>query len=202
MALAAALVFGGGGAGAVYFLTKDDNKGGSSASGGNKTGGQSTGKAGSSSAPSNGSSSGGGSGGSSASGKPSEKADPTPVDYKNINLTAGYHLTLGDEVVRPQEGQDSNYELSYSTGGHLDAEATGGKLVLLDPGQEGTLDVCRAETRFTNKVYDSQLSPGRQMCVITGTGHMGLVTLKAFSPDDSPSTYVTLDLTVWRNGAV
>ncbi|MEU7029046.1 serine/threonine-protein kinase [Streptomyces sp. NPDC046275] len=200
VALAAALVFGVGGATAAYVLTKDDAKGTDSASG-SRTPGQSTGKGGASASSSGGGASGG-SGGSAASGKPAEKADPEPVEYRNINLTAGYHLTLGDEVVRPQDGEDGDYELSYDTGGYLDAESTGGNLVLLDPGQEGSLEVCRAETRFTRNVHVNKLSPGRQVCVTTGTGHMGLVTVKAFSPEESPSTYMTLDLTVWRNGAV
>ncbi|MFF9851299.1 hypothetical protein [Streptomyces litmocidini] len=44
--------------------------------------------------------------------------------------------------MRPQDGEDNNYELSYDTGGHLDAEGSGGSLVLLDPGQEGSLEAC------------------------------------------------------------
>ncbi|MFJ5137840.1 serine/threonine-protein kinase [Streptomyces sp. NPDC088707] len=147
-----------------------------------------------------------GTGGSSGtSGTPSEKP-PTasaakPADFRSINLTAGYHLTLGDEVVRPQDGEDGGYELSYDTGGYLDAESSGGNMVLLDPGQAGSLDVCRAETRFTKEVYVNKLSQGRQLCVTTGTGHMGLVTVRGISPEDSPSTYMTLDVTVWRNAA-
>ncbi|MER5873724.1 serine/threonine-protein kinase [Streptomyces sp. NPDC002044] len=136
--------------------------------------------------------------GSSGAAKP--KADPKPADYKGVNLTAGYHLTLGEEV-RPQQGEDGGYELSYDTGGYLDAETSGGNLVLLDPGQEGSLAACRADTRFTQNVYVNKLSKGRQVCVTTGTGHLGLVTVQGFSPEDSPSKYLTLDVTVWRNAA-
>lgn len=74
-----------------------------------------------------------------------------------------------------------------------------GNLVLLDPGQEGSLAACRADTRFTKNIYVNRLSKGRQVCVTTGSGHMGLVTVQGFSSEDSPSTYMTLDLTVWRN---
>ncbi|MEU8621651.1 serine/threonine-protein kinase [Streptomyces sp. NPDC048623] len=200
VALAAALVFGAGGAGVAYVLTNKDDKGGGSASNGGKSSGQSTGSGSSSSASSG--SGGGSTSGSTSGSKPTAKADPKPVEYQDINLTAGYHLTLGDQVVRPQDGEDGNYDLSYDTGGYLDAESTGGNLVLLDPGQEGSLAACRADTRFTREVYINKLSPGRQVCVTTGTGHMGLVTVKAFSAEDSPSTYMTLDLTVWQNGAV
>ncbi|WMX48612.1 hypothetical protein RGF97_32735 [Streptomyces roseicoloratus] len=200
MGLAAALVFGVGGAATVYVLTKDDDKK-ASASDNGKPGTQ-TGSGGVTGASSSPSSDGSGESGSAPSAKPSAKADPKPVTYENINLTRGYHLTFGDEVVRPQDGEDDGYDLSYDSGSYLEAESTGGTMVLLDPGQEGTLEVCRAETRFTQKVNVDKLAPGRQMCVTTGTGHMGLVTVKAFSPEGSPSTYMTLDLTVWRNGAV
>lgn len=73
--------------------------------------------------------------------------------------------------------------------------------MLLDPAQPGSLAACRADTRFTKNIYVDKLSPGRQICVTTGTGHLALVTVKAFSAEDSPSTYMTLDVTVWRNAA-
>ncbi|MFD6972125.1 serine/threonine-protein kinase [Streptomyces sp. NPDC059979] len=138
-------------------------------------------------------------GGASGDAKQNTKADPTPTDHKGINLTAGYHLTLGDEDLRPQQGEDGGYELSYDTGGYLDAETSTGNLVLLDPGQEGSLAACRADTRFTKNLYLNKISKGRQICVTTGSGHMGLVTVQGFSPEGSPSKYMTLDVTVWRN---
>ena len=103
--------------------------------------------------------------------------------------------------MRPQKGEDGGYELSYDTGGYLDAETNGSSMALLDPGQKGSLAACRAETRFTQEVYVNKLTTGRQVCVTTGSGHLGLVTVKGISPEDSPSTYLTLDVTVWRNAA-
>ncbi|MEU2118565.1 serine/threonine-protein kinase [Streptomyces sp. NPDC016459] len=191
VAVAAVLAFGAVGGVTAYALLKDKGQG--TTANGDKPGG----------APSN-SQSGGttpGTTGSTPSARASTGTDPQPADYKSVNLTAGYHLTLGDDTVRPQDGEDGGYELSYDTGGYLDAEVTGGSLVLLDPGQEGSLAVCRAETRFTQNVYVNKLSTGRQICVTTGTGHLGLVTVKGISPEDSPSTYLTLDVTVWRNAA-
>ncbi|MEU9300937.1 serine/threonine-protein kinase [Streptomyces sp. NPDC048269] len=191
IALAAAVVFAVAGVGTAYVLLKDN--------------GQQTQGSGSSQDKGEGSQTGTetGGGGQSGTAKPSAKAsakaDPTPTDHKGINLTAGYHLTLGDEDVRPQEGEDGGYELSYDTGGYLDAETSEGNMVLLDPGQEGSLAVCRAETRFAKNIYLTKLAKGRQICVTTGTGHMGLVTVQGFSPEGSPSKYMTLDVTVWRN---
>ncbi|WP_274565175.1 serine/threonine-protein kinase [Streptomyces spiramyceticus] len=194
IALVAALAFGVAGGGTAYVLLKDDGK---------ETRAQQDDR------PKSGDKAGG-TGGTAAdpTDAPQPDADPSknealphpePVDFKDIDLTAGYHLTLADEDVRPQKGEDGAYELSYDTGGYIDAESDGGTLVLLDPGQQGSLAACRAETRFTETIYVDKLSKGRQICVTTGTGHMGLVTIQGFSPEESPSDYVSLDLTVWRH---
>ncbi|MBT2480624.1 serine/threonine-protein kinase [Streptomyces sp. ISL-94] len=188
IALAAAVIFTVAGSATAYVLQKDDGQqkqgSGGSAQGAEQGKGNDTTAAG---------------GAAAGSAKPNAKADPKPADFKAINLTAGYHLTLGDDDVRPQQGEDGGYELSYDTGGYLDAETSEGNLVLLDPGQEGSLAVCRAETRFAKNIYLTKLAKGRQICVSTGTGHMGLVTVQGFSPEGSPSEYMTLDVTVWRN---
>ncbi|MFD7095272.1 serine/threonine-protein kinase [Streptomyces xanthophaeus] len=190
LALAAALVFAVAGSGTAYVLLKDNGTEKSAQPGGAGSNGAGSDK---------GNTGDGGSSSGSADPKQNAKSDPKPADYKAINLTAGYHLTLGDDSVRPQQGEDGGYELSYDTGGYLDAESHGGNLVLLDPGQEGSLATCRAETRFTQNVYVNKLSKGRQVCVTTGSGHLGLVTVQGFSGEDSPSKYMTLDVTVWRN---
>ncbi|WP_406096580.1 serine/threonine-protein kinase [Streptomyces sp. NBC_01013] len=192
IAIAVALVLGIAGGGTAYFLLKDEGK--SSQSNESPKGG-STPKQGSSSSPGTDEVSSD----PATDPTPSGKADPEPADFTGINLTAGYHLTLGDQDVRPQDGEDDGYELAYDTGGYLDAESDGGRLVLLDPGQEGSLATCRSETRFTSNIYVDKLSKGRQVCITTGTGHLGLLTYQGHSPEDSPSDYMTIDLTVWRN---
>lgn len=194
IALVAALAFGVAGGGTAYVLLKDDGKETQAQQDDRPKGGDKA----------------GGTGGTAADPTDTPKPDadpsknealpdPEPVDFKDIDLTAGYHLTLADEDVRPQKGEDGAYEISYDTGGYLDAESDGGTLVLLDPGQQGSLEACRAETRFTETIYVDKLSKGRQVCVTTGTGHMGLVTIQGFSPEESPSDYMSLDLTVWRH---
>ncbi|GAA2927652.1 serine/threonine-protein kinase [Streptomyces enissocaesilis] len=194
VALAAALVFGIAGGGTAYVLLKDDGK---QVQGNGSSQGEQTSDGNENAGPKEADPKE--TGRTEADPKPEPKPDPDPADYKGINLTAGYHLTLGEDDVRPQKGEDGTYELSYDTGGYLDAESEGGTLVLLDPGQEGSLAACRADTRFTGTIYVDKLSKGRQVCVTTGTGHMGLVTVQGFSAEDSPSDYMTLDLTVWRN---
>ncbi|MEU1468890.1 serine/threonine-protein kinase [Streptomyces sp. NPDC005761] len=193
IAIAVALVVGVAGGGTAYFLLKDDGKSSQSS---DSPKGSSTPKKNSSTptpaAEEEGS-------GTTTEPLPSATTNPDPVDFTGINLTLGYHLTLGDEEVRPQDGEDAGYELTYDSGGYLEAEADGGKLVLLDPGQEGSLDICRTETRFTDKIGVDKLSKGRQVCITTGTGHLALLKYQGHSSDDSPSDYMTIDVTVWRN---
>lgn len=194
IAVAAAVVFAVAGAGAAYYVLKDDGKE-TQNSASPKT--STSPKANASPAATD--SSSGGDKGSEADAEPTPQADPEPAEYKSINLTEAYHLTLGDEDLRPQEGEDEGYELSYDSGGYLDAESDEGKLILLNPGQEGSLDICRSDTRFAKNIPLEKLTKGRQVCIITGTGHIGLLTYQGHSPEDSPSTYMTVDVTVWRN---
>lgn len=198
IAVAIALVVGVAGGGTAYFLLKDDGK--ASQSSEPAKGGSIPAK--NHATPSPAAEEGGdGSPGATTDPMPSATVDPEPADFTGINLTLGYHLTLGDDEVRPQDGEDAGYELTYDSGGYLEAEAEGGKLVLLDPGQQGSLDICRTETRFADEIGVDKLAKGRQVCVITGTGHLALVTYQGHSSDDSPSDYMTIDVTVWRNAA-
>lgn len=199
IAIAVALVVGIAGGGTAYFLLKDEGK--SSQSSDSPKGGSTPTKKGSSTPTPAAEEGDEGSSGAATDPMPSATADPEPVDFTGINLTQGYHLTLGDEDVRPQDGEDAGYELTYDSGGYLEAEAEGGKLILLDPGQQGSLDICRTETRFADDIGLEKLTKGRQVCVITGTGHLALLTYQGHSADDSPSDYMTIDLTVWRNAA-
>ncbi|WLQ48551.1 protein kinase [Streptomyces poriferorum] len=200
IAIAVALVVGVAGGGTAYFLLKDDGK--SSQSSDSPNGGSTPTKKNSPTpAPAAEEEGDGEDGGSGATTDPMPSVDPEPATFTGINLTLGYHLTLGDDDVRPQDGEDAGYELTYDSGGYLEAEAEGGKLVLLDPGQQGSLDICRSETRFADDIGLEKLTKGRQVCVITGTGHLALVTYQGHSPDDSPSDYMTIDLTVWRNAS-
>ncbi|MFJ5843489.1 protein kinase [Streptomyces sp. NPDC092903] len=199
IAVAAALVFAVAGAGAAYYALKDDGKETqNNASPKTSASPEDNSSAQDNASPDATGSAAGGQGGEPGT-EPTPQADPEPAEYKSINLTEGYHLTLGDEGLRPQEGEDAGYELSYDSGGYLDAESDEGKLILLNPGQEGSLDVCRADTRFAKNIPLEKLTKGRQVCIITGTGHMGLLTYQGHSPEDSPSTYMTVDVTVWRN---
>ena len=69
----------------------------------------------------------------------------------------------------------------------------------LNPGEQGSLDTCRNETRFTESILTKQLTKGAQNCLTTDYGHVALITFKGFAPKSDPSSYMTVDVRVWRN---
>jgi hypothetical protein len=70
-------------------------------------------------------------------------------------------------------------------------------LALLPVGRQGSLVACRAATGYESYIWVKDLTAGQHMCVIGGTGHVGLVTYRG----SSGTTYANLDVTVWRNAA-
>ncbi|MGW6577804.1 protein kinase domain-containing protein [Streptomyces globisporus] len=154
------------------------------------------------------SSAGAGSSGSGSADKARDKpADPRPVSYQGIDVTANYALKLADHPPRPVEDEGSG--VSYGKGdfyfyrddlfGDERVGSANGKLVVLKNSQKGSLEVCRQETRFTEKIELEQLTSGSQICVLSKAGHIAVVTYRGKSGPDDPSTYITIDLTVWRN---
>ncbi|MBV7247574.1 serine/threonine-protein kinase [Streptomyces sp. MW-W600-10] len=150
---------------------------------------------------------GGSSGGGSADKAGDKPADPKPVSYKGIDMTANYALKLADHPPRPVEDEGSG--VSYGKGdfyfyrdslfGDERVGSANGKLVVLKNSQKGSLEVCRQETRFTEKIELEQLTSGSEICVLSKAGHIAVVTYRGKSGPDDPSRYITLDLTVWRN---
>ncbi|MGW6706778.1 serine/threonine-protein kinase [Streptomyces sp. NPDC054956] len=153
--------------------------------------------------------SGGGSGGSSASpGAGQKRADPQPVSYQGIDVPQNHQLLFADNPPRPAE-EPSGAGVSY---GHADLYyyrdtlfgderfgTANGKLVLLNNSEKGSLETCRAVTRFTEKIGLDQLTDGSQVCVLSKAGHVALATFRGKSGPNEPSKYITVDLMIWRN---
>ncbi|MEW2066988.1 serine/threonine-protein kinase [Streptomyces sp. NPDC007346] len=121
--------------------------------------------------------------------------DPEPVAYKSIDLTAGYHLSLADSTDSPRNGSSGDFAYSSISS----VVRTNGSMVLLNPGQQGDLQTCRSETRFSTKLALDRLVRGTQICVRTDNGHLGLVVVRALPAANAAANYMTLDVTVWRN---
>ncbi|WP_330334193.1 serine/threonine protein kinase [Streptomyces sp. NBC_00536] len=144
-------------------------------------------------------------GGSSAS--PKKRADPQPAAYEGVDVTGNYALMLADNPPRPAEdhgggvmyGKGDLYYYSDTLFGEDKLGSANGKLVLLNNTQQGSLETCRAETRYTEKIGLDQLTKGSQICVLSKAGHIAVATYRGKSGPDDPSKYITVDLTVWRN---
>ncbi|MGW3204721.1 serine/threonine-protein kinase [Streptomyces sp. NPDC001135] len=134
--------------------------------------------------------------------RPAPAKTRVPVTYAGIRMTKSHDLYLADTPVRSKadtgtSDEDLTYAV-YSSGAVLAPGTTSGSsLALLPVGRQGGLDVCKAATGYRSYIWVKDLTAGQQMCVISGTGHVGLVTYRG----SSGTAYATLDVKVWRNAA-
>ncbi|MER6444262.1 serine/threonine-protein kinase [Streptomyces venezuelae] len=150
-----------------------------------------------------------GSGGGSASpGAAQKRPDPQPVSYQGIEIPQNHQLMFADNPPRPAEeptGAGVLYghgDLFYYRDTMFGDEKFGtanGKLVLLNNSEKGSLETCRAVTRFTEKIGLDQLTDGSQVCVLSKAGHITLATFRGRSGVKEETRFITVDLTVWRN---
>ncbi|MEV7729018.1 serine/threonine-protein kinase [Streptomyces sp. NPDC087917] len=146
--------------------------------------------------------------GSASPGKGGKPVDPQPATYEGIDLTANYHLMLADNPPRPIDGAKSGgvlyahgdvYYYFDSLFGTEKFGTANGNMVLLNNAQKGSLETCRQETRYTKQIAFDQLTDGQQICVLSDTGHIAVVTYRGKSGASDAGKYITVDLTVWRN---
>ncbi|WEV24736.1 protein kinase [Streptomyces sp. 71268] len=223
--VAAAVLVVGAGAGAAYYLGKDDD------------GDSSARRAGESSAPrtpdgepkgepsrdasdpagrgpGDGPSGSGDREGAEPTGVPSGPGSQLPggispkgVDYDDVSLPDGYHLTLATDPLRPDDSPATAADFGYrnpaapGSGGGSVRAGDGGKLVLLRADEYGSATSCRDTTRFTAEIGLGQLAPGSRVCVLAASGDLALVTYQGAAPQGDPSDYISLDVTVWRAGS-
>lgn len=134
--------------------------------------------------------------------RPAASRVPVPVTYAGIRMTKSHDLYLADTPVRAKadtgtSDEDLTYAV-YSAGALLAPGTTSGSsLALLPVGRQGSLEACKAATGYKSYIWIKDLTVGEQMCVISGTGHVGLVTYRG----SSGTTYATLDVKVWRDAA-
>lgn len=137
-----------------------------------------------------------------ASSEAAAPTTPVAVTYSGIQMTKSHDLYLADTPVRSKadtgtSDEDLTYAV-YSSGAVLaPGTDSGSSLALLPVGRQGSLDACKAATGYKSYIWVKDLTVGQQMCVISGTGHVGLVTYQG----SSGTTYATLDVKVWRNAA-
>ncbi|MGW2284292.1 serine/threonine-protein kinase [Streptomyces phaeochromogenes] len=134
------------------------------------------------------------------SSEPAAPKAPAPVTYSGIRMTASHDLYLADTPVRSKADSGSSDEdltyAVYSSGAVLAPGTTSGSsLALLPSGRQGSVEACKAATGYKSYIWIKDLTAGQRMCVISGTGHVGLVTYQG----SSGTTYATLDVKVWRD---
>ncbi|MFE6836660.1 serine/threonine-protein kinase [Streptomyces sp. NPDC057705] len=145
------------------------------------------------------------SGGGSAS---QQRPDPQPVSYQGIEVPQNHQLMFADNPPRPAE-EPTGAGVLYGHGdlfyyrdtlfGDEKFGTTNGKLILLNNSEKGSLETCRAVTRFTEKIGLDQLTDGSQVCMLSKAGHITLATFRGRSGAKNETAFITVDLTVWRN---
>lgn len=122
---------------------------------------------------------------------------PEPKTYTGLDIVDNYHIFLDHDPIKPID-DDSNADFEYE-GGISRIDTENGRMILLRTGQTGDLDTCRSDTRYTSTIDMGLLSKGSQICVLTDSGHVGLVTYQGKSSENDASRFITVDVTVWRN---
>jgi serine/threonine protein kinase len=195
IAVLVTLVLGGAAGGGAYLALSDKDKDKSNES-------RSTGKPTTETSPKGETPSGGastpGSDGEGLDTPPDEAVpDPTPKTYTGLDIVDDYHIRLDDDPVKPlNDDSNPDFEFEWDL---RQVEASNGRMVLLRTGQTGDLDTCRNDTRFTDRIDLNLLSKGSKICVLTDSGHVGVVTYQGKSSEADPSQFITVDVTVWRN---
>ncbi|RSS32224.1 serine/threonine protein kinase, partial [Streptomyces sp. WAC07061] len=139
--------------------------------------------------------------------KNQKRPDPTPATYQGIDITANYQVMLADNPPRPVTGGNNGvlynggdfYYYRDSLFGETKVGTANGKLVVLNNAQKGSLETCRTETRYAEKIGLDQLTNGSEICVLSNAGHIAVLTYRGKSDSKDASNYITVDLTVWRN---
>ncbi|MFI2032972.1 serine/threonine-protein kinase [Streptomyces buecherae] len=223
--VAAAVLVVGAGAGAAYYLGQDDDGDSSARRGGESSAprtpdGESKGEPPRDASDPAGQGPGGGPSGSGdregvePTGVPSGPGSQLPggispkgVDYDDVSLPDGYHLTLATDPLRPDNSPATAADFGYrnpaapGSGGGSVRAGDGGKLVLLRADEYGSATSCRDTTRFTAEIGLGQLTTGSRVCVLAASGDLALVTYQGAAPQGDPSDYISLDVTVWRAGS-
>jgi hypothetical protein len=122
---------------------------------------------------------------------------PDPKTYTGLDIVDNYHIFLDHDPIKPID-DDSNEDFEYE-GGLSRIDTENARMILLRSGQTGDLDTCRSDTRYTSRIELGLLSKGSQICVLTDSGHVGLVTYQGKSSENDASRFITVDVTVWRN---
>ncbi|WP_327289313.1 serine/threonine-protein kinase [Streptomyces sp. NBC_01198] len=123
---------------------------------------------------------------------------PSPEPHPGIELADQYDLQFADPDLKPVGGPSGDFFYDCVTQGDCFLGTDSGRLVLLNGNETGSLETCMQVTRYNGRVDLSRLSAGSQICASTGST-VALITFQRASKSTEASTYVVIDVTVWRN---
>ncbi|MEU6985671.1 protein kinase [Streptomyces sp. NPDC046324] len=139
-----------------------------------------------------------------ASSTPTEADRPASVTYAGIRMTGKHDLYLADRPVRSKADTGSSDEdltyAVYSSGAVVAPGSTSrSQLTRLAPRAAGTLDGCLGQSGSETYVWVRDLAVGDRLCLVSGTGHVALITFRGTAPSPGTTAHITLDVKVWRN---
>ncbi|MFD7512393.1 serine/threonine-protein kinase [Streptomyces sp. NPDC059853] len=135
-------------------------------------------------------------------------ADPEPQVFEGISIPDNHFIRVYDDPPKPEHTRigviyegDFGFSDDLVNGPLMGTHQQDNTMVLLEAGETGSLETCRSVTRYTYSIPASLAPPGAEICLTTGSGDIALITVRDYAPADSPSVYMTVDVTVWRGGA-
>ncbi|MGM1077923.1 serine/threonine-protein kinase [Streptomyces sp. H28] len=135
-----------------------------------------------------------------AGGAADTDGEPRAYGYSGLMLTPDNSLRTSDGTVHDNRKGDITFGCSR-TGCELDSDTVVFTQVFGDPG-DGTYDTCDLLTAG-QKPGDHPLAAsatGSEICIRDGDGNVGLLVVQVKSTTLPEAGFVTVDMTVWRNG--
>ncbi|MCP3755128.1 hypothetical protein [Streptomyces sp. TBY4] len=129
--------------------------------------------------------------GPSASGPGASTPPPPPGATTTLTLPKAYGFRLREAV--PVVERVSKALDFYRDSSNSVWADNGGRIVALEPREPGTLDTCRAVTRFVEKIPIESLQTGARFCFETGKGALALVEVPK---DGDAGGFVVLNVTL------
>ncbi|MGW7412113.1 hypothetical protein [Streptomyces sp. NPDC054863] len=119
--------------------------------------------------------------------------NPTILSKANIRMPTDFYILLADNPIQLHAPDGPRGDIIYNSFNGLESR---GNLVKLDPGQKGSLEECKADTRYTNIIRKAALTKGSRICVLS-RDHVALVTVREGPQTRDDGDFLTIDLTVW-----
>ena len=129
-----------------------------------------------------------------------QKTQPRPKTYSSLQLPDGHHLKFANDPPKPQRNNEDDFYFLCG-GAECEVGAYATELTMLEKKQRGSFEKCRQNSKPpVDRIPLSKLSKGRQICAVTDSGTVALLTYQGRSNGEMDgSSSLSLDLKVWRD---